>query len=50
MKSMRVGGPTVKSERTVHAGDVVAIGGLVKVKHRCGTCGTVFVLVRETVI
>jgi hypothetical protein len=39
--------PACDSERIAPVGDILAVGRLIKVTHRCATCGTLFVLFRK---
>jgi hypothetical protein len=41
--------PACDSERTAPVGDILAVGRLIKVTHRCASCGTLFVLFRRAV-
>jgi len=39
--------PACQSERSAPVGDILAVGRLIKVTHRCRNCGTLFVLFRR---
>jgi len=39
--------PACQSERSAPVGDILAVGRLIKVTHRCRICGTLFVLFRR---